>query len=103
MPKKKDETIPWNCPNGHLLGHVEHYRSGLKLILYEKSLDPRWPTHQPAPEYRGTLEGKSTIRCTVCHVDREWRPDKEALFRMLKNVKELHKESPLLTSTTKVA
>jgi len=91
LPRKPDEPRPWLCPNGHLLGHAERDRSGLKLILYGESIDPRWPRNQPEPVYRGTIRGDAVIRCTICHLDREWHPDAEAMNRLAEKVKDFRK------------
>jgi len=109
LPRKPENPIPWTCAHQHLLGHIERDRSGLKLILYAKSIDPRWPARQPPPEHRAILRGPATVRCTICYDDKEWFPDKEAIDRLINRVKD-NKEpfkpvpvAPGLTATKDMA
>lgn len=57
---------PLQCPNGHLLGHIEMDDLGWKLVFYERALDPRWPSGNPDPVIRGHTHGEIALICSVC-------------------------------------
>jgi hypothetical protein len=87
MPKPKEEARPWLCKSGHLVGHVERDNLGWKLILYEQSIDPRWPSKDVSPVKRAILRGPAIIRCTICHKDKEWEANQEMMDRLMERLK----------------
>jgi hypothetical protein len=98
-----DETKPWKCRNGHVMGVVVRNGSGVRqLLLYRQAvnLTPRPPSPSTisgqAPDGKdeeevdvmAIVEGHvMDVRCSICECLRTWVPGEEALRKLLERVK----------------
>jgi hypothetical protein len=69
---RTDDATPWKCPNGHIIGHVEHEKNNTYLARYEKAIDLHWPMTGTSPVILDKIIGKAEIGCTICHAKRDW-------------------------------
>lgn len=79
-----DETKPWMCSNGHILGQVKRNGNGVRqLLLYRHAVD--LSAEQPMDvDLIGFLEGSMfDIRCDLCGAVRPWEIGKEAVRRLV--------------------
>jgi hypothetical protein len=86
LPKKQGDAREWLCPNGHLLGHVEHDAQGFKLHIYRYALNTDHPVAGARAEVGVVTRGWAVIHCSVpgCHAEREWYSNEEALARLFR-------------------
>jgi hypothetical protein len=85
-----EETRPWVCANGHVMGQVFRNGSSVRrLMLYGQAVSPH-PSPLPMEEGDITViaivEGFVTAQCSICGDRKAWIPGEEALRKMLKRM-----------------
>lgn len=72
----------WRCKDGHILGYIQDNRYGLpQLILLREAMDMD-AEHPNEVDLFGPLDGKISVKCSICDDVQEWQLSIESLLSL---------------------